>query len=219
MTSSNSKPARRPGGVTLQNWLISTGRTRWIDVGSGGRFDDGFECVDVLPPELLTDDMRSRYHRFSMVDPSPDLEDLGTFDLVRAQHVLEHLSWEDGGRFIANCLRIMHSDSVLLITVPDLRRHIEWYQSGYQDQSGFRSWAEQRVPSDATPSMYFSVFAHSMLYESHKWCYDDDGLRFQLEKFNELDEVRILPVTDVLAEIPFTHNRPDEDLCAIAWVR
>lgn len=105
------------------------------------RLDDGFEWVDILPPELLTDDLRKRYHRFSMVDPPPALDELGTFDLVRAQHVLEHLGFEDGGRFIGNCLRIMHKDSVLLLTVPDLRRHLEWYQSGYITQNGFRSWA------------------------------------------------------------------------------
>ncbi|MCV7143094.1 class I SAM-dependent methyltransferase [Mycolicibacterium fortuitum] len=175
--------------------------------------------MDILPPELLGEDMRRRYHRFSMVDPPPDLEKLGTYDLVRAQHVLEHMSWEDGGRFVTNCLRIMHKDSVLLLTVPDLRRHIEWYESGYQEPSEFRAWAELRIPPDSPPSMYFSVFAHSMVYEPHKWCYDAAGIRFQLDKFEEFDEISILPTDHSMSEYPFTHNRPNEDLCAIAWVR
>lgn len=67
--------------------------------------------------------------------------------------------------------------------------------------------------------MYFAVYAHSMLYEPHRWCYDAEGLVYLLERFEQLDAVTVLPVENPLAENPFNHNRPEEDLCVLAWCR
>jgi hypothetical protein len=204
-------------GESLRERLLATGKSRWLDVGNGGRLDEGFEFIDTYPVELLSSNLQNRYFRMSIVDPPPNFtERLGKFDLVRAQHVVEHLSYEDGRRFVENCAKLMSSGSVLLVTVPDLRRHIDWYLAGYREQHRFRAWASSRVPSDAPPSMFFSVFAHSLPFEPHKWCYDDLGLIYQIDRTQLFKDIVVLPVDDPLAETPFTHNRPDEDLCVVA---
>src|SRR5689334_15149846 len=137
-------------GRSLRETLRASGKNRWLDVGSGGQAADGFVFVDIHRVELLRPELQSRYHRMSMVDPPADFAArLGQFDLVRAQHVLEHMDYEEGGRFLGNCATLMPSGSILLLTVPDLRRHIEWYLAGYPDPDGFRAWATTRVPADA----------------------------------------------------------------------
>lgn len=204
-------------GQSLRETLLASGRHRWLDVGNGGQADDGFVLVDTYRVELMSRELQSRYHRMSMVDPPADfVERLGQFDFVRAQHVVEHMDYEEGGRFLENCAKLMPSGSILLLTVPDLRRHIEWYLAGYPDQNGFRAWATTRVPADAPPSMIFSVHSHNMPFEPHKWCYDEAGLVYQVTRTGLFKNIIILPLDHSLAETPFTHNRPDEDLCVMA---
>ena len=55
-----------------------------------------------------------------------------------------------------------------------------------------------------------------MTYEPHKWVYDRDGLAFVLAKDGLFTNIRELKFHDPLAEEPFTHNRPLEDLCMLA---
>jgi hypothetical protein len=64
----------------------------------------------------------------------------------------------------------------------------------------------QRIAKDAPNSFYFSIFAHSMIYESHKWCYDNDGLIYQLKKSNKFKNIWELKHSGSLALNPFTHN-------------
>jgi predicted SAM-dependent methyltransferase len=201
----------------MQEILVSDGRTRWLDVGSGGKLDDDFEYLDVFPTEILPEHLRTRYHRADVRDLSDrQYRTLGRFDLVRLQHTLEHLTFEEGARALSNCARLLRDDGSILITAPDLRVHISRYLAGYQNCAGYVEWARERVPADAPPSAYFSVFAHSMTYEPHKWCYDFEGIAFQLERTGLFADIQQLSVHDDLASVPFTHNRPDEDVCVVA---
>lgn len=191
---------------------------RWLDIGCGGIFEEGFHYIDIFPEGLVRDDIRRRYRRVDIAKASDaQLEEIGRYDLVRMQHTLEHLTYEEGGQALRNCVKILDPGGFILITTPDLRVHIERYANGlYREWDGFQTWAERRVPRDAPDSFYFSIFAHSMDYEPHKWCYDFDGLAYQLRTAGGLRDIRELMVTDELAEVPFTHNRPEEDVCVLA---
>lgn len=45
---------------------------------------------------------------------------------------------------------------------------------------------------------------------------DYEGLEYQLMSSGEFKNIRELKLNDPLANNPFTHNRPEEDVCAIA---
>lgn len=203
--------------MTLQKQLIASGKNRWLDVGNGGRFDKGFEYLDVFPEGFIPAAHRALYHRLDVINATDHkIDELGKFDLVRLQHVLEHFSFEDGHRALVNVGRLLRRGGHLLITVPDLRRHLSEYQSsGYRDWDGFKAWAHLRIPEDAPASAYFSVFAHSMTFEPHKWCYDYEGLEYQVRRAGVFGSIRELALGDPLAGVPFTHNRPDEDVCLL----
>jgi predicted SAM-dependent methyltransferase len=204
--------------MDLRSELVKYGKTRWLDVGNGGRFDPGFEYLDILPDASVSKEIQQKYHRASIVDLSDGtIESLGTFDLVRLQHTLEHFDFEDGLQALANCARLLREGGYLLIAVPDLEIHIQHYlHDSYKDWQGFQSWATRRIPIDAPASAYFSVFAHSMTFEPHFWCYDYEGLVYQVRRSGKFREVRRLELSDHLASVPFTHNRPEEDVCLLA---
>lgn len=204
--------------MSLKEQLLREDRTVWLDVGSGGNFEEGFYYLDVFPEKVLCPRYRDRYFRVDILKLSQeDLTKLGKFDLVRMQHALEHFSYEEGQQVLANCGKLLKKGGVLLITVPDLRIHIQKYLNHeYQNFEGFKDWAHKRIPQHAPDSFYFSIFAHSMPYESHKWCYDYEGVKFQLEMSECYEGIYKLDFGDPLSEYPFTHNRPGEDLCVVA---
>jgi len=207
------------GDRSLREQLIDSGRTCWLDVGCGGNFEKGFFAIDVFPEALISQDHRSQYGRVDILSVSPDeIAKLGKFDLVRMQHVLEHMTWEEGAVALTTCVKLLKPDGLILITVPDLAVHVQRYLRSEYRGSGFAGWANHRIPSAAPDSCYFSIFAHSMPYEPHKWCYDQEGLLYRLKTLGLFHDIIVLRKDSSLASIPFTHNRPDEDLCVLARV-
>jgi SAM-dependent methyltransferase len=206
--------------MTLKERLLKTKKTRWLDIGCGGNREPGFLRMDTFPPATMPAAERRRYVQCDIVKLPDDVaERLGKFDLVRMQHAFEHFSYEEGRQVLKNCARLLKQDGIIVISVPDLRIHVRRYlHKGYK-KSGYRWWAYNRIPEDSPDSFYFSIFAHSMPHEQHKWCYDYEGLRYQLKSCGEFDGIRRLGVRNALASTPFTHNRPDEDLCVLAVKR
>jgi predicted SAM-dependent methyltransferase len=204
--------------LNLRDQLVADKKTRWLDIGNGGEFAKGFYYLDTFPENMVAGPYRSRYFRLDIASAGPEaLQSLGQFDLIRMQHVFEHLTLEEGARTLENCARLLLPGGVLLMSVPDLRVNIQKYlEDGYKDWKGFQGWAHQRIPTDAPNSFYFSIFAHSMTYESHKWCYDYEGLEYQVAHTEKFTDIHELKPDDEQANVPFTHNRPDEDVCLVA---
>ncbi len=205
--------------MNLKETLTGAGKVRWLDVGCGGEFNDGFRYLDVRPPEEVSQRHRDRYLQADIARLTESQRAaLGCYDLIRLQHVLEHLSFEDGAAALRNCSRLLDPGGYLLISVPDLRRYAERYLSGDlpQSEGAFEGWAGNRIPADAPASAYFSIFAHGIQNDTHRWCYDFAGLDYQLRRCGEFTDIRELTLDDPLADVPFTHNRPVEDVCVLA---
>jgi len=204
--------------MNLKEKLIKENRNRWLDIGCGNNFEDGFYYLDILFKKNVKMHARNRYFEKDIININrKTFKELGKFDLIRMQHCFEHFSYEEGAKVLKNCYKLLNKGGIILISTPDLRIHIQTYlNDGYKNWKGFQWWAHKRIPSGAPNSFYFSIFAYSMLWESHKWCYDFEGLKYQLEKCGGYKNIKELKQNDELAVCPFTHNRPEEDVCIIA---
>ena len=205
----------------LRQHLLDSGKTRWLEIGCGGTLEDGFHYIDVFPEGIVDKSFRNRYSRIDIVNASThDLERLGRFDLVRMQHVFEHFTPEDGKRVLETVGSLLNRGGYLLVTTPDLRIHARTYlNGGYKDDVlmvPHNEYARTRIPEDAPDSFYFSVFAHSLLYEKHLWCYDFEGLEYQLSRTGLFQDIQEISWEHALAACPFTHNRPEQDVCILA---
>lgn len=206
--------AQSNGG--LKEKLLKDNKTKWLEIGCGGTFDDNFTYIDLFPDTLVS--KKGRYFRLDIVNTTDEaLEKLGKFDLIRMQHVFEHFTPEDGRRVLENCAKLLNKNGYILISTPDLKKYIGFYLSG-QIKDNFE-WALNRIPKDSPNSFYFSIFSHSLLHEKHEWCYDAEGLEFQLNFSKKFKNIQEINLSDELANVPFTHNRPNEDVCVIAQLK
>src|SRR6266496_994416 len=201
--------------MTLKEKLIAQGKTRWLDVGCGPNLDSSFEGVDLMPQDDIDEPSRSKYHRFNILNNSDvALKGLGKFDLIRMQHIFEHFTFEEGNQVLLHCSKLLKKGGYIVITVPDLKIYIRKYLNDeFRLRPDFTQWANFRVGADAPNSAFFSIFTHGG-DNPHKWCYDYEGLKFQLKRTKQFTNIKQLKPDDELANTPFTHNRPTEDACA-----
>lgn len=200
----------------LRDKLIEERKTRWLDIGCGGTFEDNFIYIDLFPETIVN--KKDKYFRIDVINATDsELNKLGKFDLIRMQHVFEHFTPEDGRKVLNNCSKLLEKDGYILITTPNLKMYVHLYLSG-KIREKFE-WAHKRIEEDSPNSFYFSIFSHSMLFEKHKWCYDAEGIIYQFEFTHKFKNIREVKLNDEYANIPFTHNRPDEDVCVVAQLR
>lgn len=220
----------RTGPLGLKRRLIEEGKTRWLDIGNGTKFDEGFHYLDWFPHEPPDAETAGRCFRGDILQMTgEELSLLGRFDLVRMQHVFEHFSYEEGPEVLRQCARLLAPGGWLMVAVPDLRFFAQAYLcAGFRVTKNFLAFAHQRISPDAPASASFSVFAHSFghgpdgcggerrLRDQHKWCYDADGVVHQLNRAGGFGAARFLGLLDPLASIPFTHAQPELDVVVIA---
>lgn len=204
--------------MTLREKLIKENKNKWLDIGCNKNFEEGFYYLDIFPKKNIPSKYRKRYFKINILNASSkELKTIGKFDLVRMQHVLEHFSYEEGKIVIKNIVRFLKKDGYVIITAPNLRINIKKYlKNEYKKWKAFKWWAIKRVPKDAPASFYFSVFAYSLPITPHKWCYDYEGLKYLLKSSGFFRNIKELKFNNSSASFPFTHNRPEEDVCIIA---
>jgi predicted SAM-dependent methyltransferase len=200
----------------LKDKLIQENKIKWLDIGCGGHFENNFYYLDTFPEGMIRE--KDKYIRANIVHLSEsEFEKIGKFDLIRMQHVFEHFTPEDGLKVLDNCAKLLNKDGYILISTPDLRKYVHLYLTD-RIKENF-DWALNRIDKNSPNSFYFSIFSHSMLHEKHEWCYDAEGLIYQLNRTNKYKNIAEISLSDNLANIPFTHNRPNQDVCVLAQLK
>jgi len=204
----------------LETELLNNDQTIWLDLGSSiNHNNQNFHFADLYPIEECLEEMKDKYHQLDISKPlEKDTKNkLGKFDLIRMQHVFEHFTYEQASIVLDNCYELLEEDGKLLISVPDLDIYLKRYFSGtLKHISSFGPWSHKGIKENSPQSDYFSIYAHSMIYEKHLWCYNKKGLINKIRSTGNFKNIKKVSLFNKLAGIPFTHNRPEEDLCVIA---
>jgi predicted SAM-dependent methyltransferase len=100
-----------------------------------------------------------------------------TFDYVFCEHLIEHLNYWDGLRFVQECYRVLRPGGKLRIATPDLRFLIELYRKNKTAlQQRYIRWA---VTSQTNFGIYLDTFVINNFFRSwgHKFIYDYKTLK------------------------------------------
>lgn len=95
---------------TIRSYLV-THQTRKLQIGAGPTSLDGWLSTDIAP----------RSDAIVFLDATkPFPFDDGVFDYVYSEHMIEHISWEDGLFMLAECRRILKPGGTVRVAAPDL---------------------------------------------------------------------------------------------------
>lgn len=100
---------------------------------------------------------------------------------VYAEHFIEHLSLDEGIRWLREVRRILAPGGLLRLTTPDLARYVD----GYRLDDGFYSTHRERLlllgaPPHEVPHRRAFMINQIFRFHGHRWIYDADELSFAL---------------------------------------
>lgn len=125
--------------------------------------------------ELVYLDVRKRF-------PLPD----ASFDFVFSEHMLEHLTYEDGQRCLRECLRVLRRGGTIRTATPSLEQLARLYDGG-EVREHYVRWAVDTLEPEVRA--YLPGVAVNNFFRSwgHRFIYDEDTLRHALTEAGFVD--------------------------------
>lgn len=171
-------------------------RKLMLNIGCGRRKLPGFVNIDVIRGADLRHDVRTGI-------PQGD----GTVDVVYSEHFLEHLTQQDGLRFLRECRRVLKPGGVVRIAMPDLDELVErycredWRGGGDMFKLGFE-WVDNRC----------EMLNIAMREWGHRWVYNEEELRRVADLAGLIGGVRAEWGASAVPELADLEYRPGSKL-------
>lgn len=134
-------------------------------LGSGAAPLAGWINVDIQRPADVLLDVR-----FGI--PLAD----GSVDFVYSEHLIEHLTLEDGLKHFAECLRLLKPEGVLRMATPDLADLVKDYSTDWR-RHDWVQWSDNRWIDSGTRMLNIAVRAWG-----HQYMYDFDELSLRVRQ-------------------------------------
>jgi len=104
-----------------------------------------------------------------------------SFNWAYSEHLIEHLTLEDGIRWLSEIRRILTPGGLLRLTTPDLRKYLTGYLDGNEFFNRHRQCLiELGAPPEEIPKR--KAFMVNQIFQcfGHRWIYDYEELRYVL---------------------------------------
>jgi predicted SAM-dependent methyltransferase len=144
---------------------------RKLQIGAGPKRVDGWLCSDLNPS-------REGTIRLDVTQPFPFPD--GCLDYIYAEHLIEHLSWKQGQRMLAECRRVLRGGGILRVATPDLARLVAVYcgDAGAAGEQYLRYMHDRFTPRHRVhPAVLMNLVMHAW---GHTFLYDAEMLTFAL---------------------------------------
>jgi predicted SAM-dependent methyltransferase len=152
--------------------------TRKLHLGAGENVLPGWLNTDVSgwrPADVVYLDARRPF-------PLPD----ASFDAVFSEHMLEHLTYEEGQQCLRECLRVLRPGGTIRTATPSLERLARLYDGG-EVRERYIHWAVDTLEPEVRA--YLAGVAVNNFFRSwgHRFIYDEDTLRHALTEAGFVD--------------------------------
>jgi predicted SAM-dependent methyltransferase len=148
---------------------------RKLQLGTGSNPMDGWLNTDVADyrrrNEVVYLDARRPF-------PLPD----GSFDFVYSEHLIEHLSYAEGRRCLAECRRVLRPGGRVRVATPSLDRLIRLYGDELSDlEQRYLRWSVDTFARDAGAYLPGLVVNNMFWNFAHRFVYDEQTLGHALQ--------------------------------------
>lgn len=169
-----TRPFRDALRTVVREWRVMTAHRRGVrtassvefpcalHIGCGPNRKPGWINIDFGPGADLCLDLREPL-------PFPDK----SVTMIYSEHFFEHLSLEEGARFLRECLRVLVPDGRVSVGVPNARLCMEDYVKG--DRKQWLSVRDRYHPKWCTTPMHSANYIFRQDGE-HKYAYDEETL-------------------------------------------
>lgn len=145
---------------------------RKLHVAAGHNVLSGWLNSDLYStPEVVYLDATQRF-------PFPD----GAFDYVFNEHMIEHIPYEHGLKFLGECWRVLRPGGRLRIVTPDLQFLVDLYRAEKTPvQEEYIRWATDRFAHPA-PGYHDTFVINNFVRDwGHTFIYDEKVMRTAME--------------------------------------
>ncbi len=157
--------SRLSSGPGIMQRYLTSHEIKKLQIGSGPNYHEGWLCTDIVPvpPHTVYLDATRRF-------PFDD----ATFNFIYSEHMIEHISWNDGLSMLRECRRVMRPGGCIRVATPDLEvliglhsgkdapiseRYIKWITD--QQLDGIHAYKASFIINNA-----FYSWGHKFLYDS-----------------------------------------------------
>jgi predicted SAM-dependent methyltransferase len=106
-----------------------------------------------------------------------------TFDYVFSEHMIEHITFQQGRFMLTECFRVLKKGGTIRISTPDLAFLIQLYQQQKSNlQTQYIHFSTERYFKNQSPEMDTLVINNFMRDWGHQFVHDQKSLFFLLSK-------------------------------------
>lgn len=153
-------------------------------------------CGDIIAKDFINIDFFNMRGLDYMADLRYPLKiDDDTVDGIICEHTMEHLTYADDDKLLAECYRIMKKDGVIRIILPDVSLFCEHYVAN--DRKWFDDWRKVMIEEGTTEerrSKFMSTPMSAISFVTQEYghvsCWDRETLEFYLSK-NKFRDIKI----------------------------
>jgi predicted SAM-dependent methyltransferase len=152
---------------------FSEHKIRKLHIGCGERMLEGWLNADYRPASksILCLDARK---------PFP-LES-NTFDYIFSEHMIEHISYTNGLKMLAECFRVLKSSGKVRLSTPDLAFFVKLYRADKSElERDYIQWNTKTFIEWAPEAHETFVINNSVRAWGHQFIYDENTLRKAME--------------------------------------
>lgn len=156
-----------------------------LEIGAGNTIVDGWLGTDLRPRhrDVLQMDATEPF-------PFPD----HCLDFVHAEHLIEHISYQQGQRTLAECRRVLKPGGVVRLATPDLALLVAIYRGDAGPEGDhYLRWAYNAFLRKAPHVHPAFLLNHNLRAWGHTFVYDAEVLRMALEDagFVDIEQCRL----------------------------
>ena len=158
---------------------------RKLQIGSGPNHIPGWLTTDIVPRS-------NDVVYLDATQPFPMAD--GTFDYVFSEHLIEHISWQNGLRMLRECRRVLNPGGIVRIATPDLAVMLGLYREDRDALADrYIEWITDRFLPDI--EMYKASFVINNAFRNwgHQFLYDEELLEMAMRQAGFTDIVRFAP--------------------------